>query len=129
MHITAAILEEANIAFELNTGLFTTLKPPSRARTPESPVPAVLGDPTSPTVEASIPPILIKEGLESKVVYDADTKPAATRMLPLSSVLAFILALCASHFLLVLGGFTGIKGYAKLEAVFGWITSPFLTPS
>ena len=51
-----AILEEANIAFELNSGLFTTLKAPTRPKEVDAPAAE-----------------LTKE--EGKVVYSADAEP------------------------------------------------------
>lgn len=86
----------------------------------------MLGDPTSPVVESALPVLHSK----SEVVYEADEKSvAAPRTFPLSSVIAFILALCLSHFILVIGGFTGEKGYAKLESVLHSITALFSTSS
>ena len=38
-----------------------------------------------------------------------------------SSVLTIVLAVAVAHFALVTGGFTGAKGFAKLEAVQEWV--------
>lgn len=66
--LVEAILDEANIAFELNTGLFTALKAPNQLPPLISPATVpVLGDPTTPTIESSD---ATKE--ESKVVFSAE---------------------------------------------------------
>ncbi|KAJ7625285.1 hypothetical protein DFH06DRAFT_1104027 [Mycena polygramma] len=54
-----------------------------------------------------------------KVVFDAD--PQEPRMYSLASVTAVVLAVCAAHFLLTVGGFTGEKGYEKLIAAEEWL--------
>ncbi|KAJ7367284.1 hypothetical protein DFH08DRAFT_679629 [Mycena albidolilacea] len=54
----------------------------------------------------------------SKVVYDPD----APRTYSLASVSAVVIAVCAAHFLLTVGGFTGEKGYEKLIAVEEWFS-------
>ena len=136
-----AILDEANIAFELNTGLFTALRPPTNPRTPEFPLPAVLGDPSSPTLSSfssatpspspspPVTPLPLQSFPTTKEPLDSAVTSSSPGTFPLASVVAFILALCLSHFVLTLGGFTGDKGYAKLEAVFQWILTPFVPAS
>ncbi|KAJ7697553.1 hypothetical protein B0H14DRAFT_3174408 [Mycena olivaceomarginata] len=54
----------------------------------------------------------------SKVVYDPD----APRTYSLASVSAVVIAVCAAHFLLTVGSFTGEKGYEKLIAVEEWFS-------
>ncbi|THH00819.1 hypothetical protein EW026_g1777 [Hermanssonia centrifuga] len=121
--LKVAILDEANVAFELNSGLFTTLKPPSEPPMPSSPMPDImLGEPLTPTTDSPTPKELTPEPAVTKVVYEA---PSQEGTFPVASVIAFILALCLSHFVLVLGGFTGDKGYGKLEAVIHWFTDLF----
>ncbi|KAJ6504580.1 hypothetical protein C8R47DRAFT_1102804 [Mycena vitilis] len=56
---------------------------------------------------------------KSKVVFDAD--PQEPRSYSLASVTAVVLAVCAAHFLLTVGGFTGEKGYEKLIAAEEWL--------
>ncbi|KAI0772157.1 heme oxygenase-like protein [Irpex lacteus] len=132
--IKALILEEANVAFELNTGLFTTLRAPSSHPSHESADVPVLGDPTSPTISSSPkppPPEFVTPAPNPlQLLQKAETKeteedlPVKEKgMYPISSVIAFILALCLSHFFLVTGGFTGEKGWAKLEAVGKWVST------
>jgi hypothetical protein len=50
------------------------------------------------------------------------SKPAGSRVLSVSSVLTFMLAVGLAHFIIVVGGLSGSRGYAKLEAVRTWIT-------
>jgi heme oxygenase len=77
---------------------------------------------------------------ESKVVYDEDAS-TGSKTYSLASVLAVITAgawlvlipsahsisryylVCAAHFLLTLGGFTGERGWEKLVAVEDWIST------
>lgn len=111
-----AILDEAIIAFELNSGLFTTLKAPAEPRRTDSPTPSVtLGDPSTPIEGEMIPPA-VKKDQESKIVYEADVFQASGGF-SFASVFAFILALCLSQIFIVSGGFTGESGLAKLQAV------------
>ena len=134
-YFIASILDEANVAFELNTGLFTILRAPSSYPSHESADIPVLGDPTSPIVSSSPSPsppdtktefIPAPSPLQSLTQDDTDDLPVKEKgTFPLGSVIAFILALCLSHFVLVTNGFTGAKGYAKLENVFEWITNLF----
>ena len=85
------------------------------------PTPAALGDPMTP-------PELTPPGTP---VLSAKAAQAAqpTSGFPLSSVVAFILALCLSQLVLVFGGFTGEKGSANLEAVLHRLTSLFSASS
>lgn len=113
--IVEAIVDEANIAFELNSGLFTVLQAPTQVHSVDlSASSVVLGEPITP-LEEDMPAL---DG--GKVIYDATQ---SNKTYSMSSVLAFILALCLSHFVLVVGGFTGDKGYSKLEAVLQWFTN------
>ncbi|KAF6755793.1 heme oxygenase 1 [Ephemerocybe angulata] len=44
---------------------------------------------------------------------------------PLASVAAFIAAACLAHFIIVVGGFTGNRGYEKLLAIDEWVREAF----
>lgn len=52
-----------------------------------------------------------------------DEKQKSSKLFSVNSVLTFMLAVGLAHFLIVVGGFTGSRGYAKLEAVQGWVAS------
>jgi len=125
--VKAAILDEANIAFELNSGLFTSLKPPS---SPASTIPALppLGDPTTPNNESVTPsppstPTPEKEET-SKVIFEAPPESSET-MFTTAGVLSFIAAVSLAHFILVVGGFTGSKGAAKWDGLHEWLNGVF----
>ena len=107
-----AISEEAVNVFELNEGLFTVLKAPSSQTSAQTPpeVP-LLGNPTA---TPSPPP--------SPIVV-AQNEGTTEKTYSLSSILAVVLAMSLAHFALVVGGFTGEKGYAKFQAVQQWIDS------
>ena len=51
------------------------------------------------------------------------SKPLTSRVFSVSSVLTFMLAVGLAHFVVVVGGLSGSRGYAKLEAVQAWVTS------
>lgn len=53
----------------------------------------------------------------------SDQKPQTSRVFSVSSVLTFMLAVGLAHFIIVVGGLSGSRGYAKLEAVQAWVTS------
>jgi heme oxygenase (biliverdin-producing, ferredoxin) len=140
--LSALILDEANIAFELNTGLFTTLRAPSSHPNGSVPDIPVLGDPTSPTLSStpspaiSEPEIIIPAPSPLQLLEKAkreETGELAQEQekgtYPLSSVIAFIAALCISHFVLTVGGFTGAKGFSKLESVLESIANILGLPS
>lgn len=84
--ILVELVNEANKAFKLNTGLFAALDP------------KVAAPPAPPALA----------GLKSK-------------SFPLATVAAFVLAACATHFMLVLGGYTGSSGTEKLGAFFEYL--------
>ncbi|KAI5123147.1 hypothetical protein M0805_000850 [Coniferiporia weirii] len=106
-----AITDEAVKVFELNEGLFKVLRPPSNpsSQTPEE---APLGNPsplsTPPRTSAPSPVLL------------AGTEEPEEKAYSMSSVLAVLLAVGIAHFTLVVGGFTGSRGYLKLEAAQEW---------
>ena len=130
--LKAKILEEANIAFELNSGLFTTLKAPTNiASQSVDPAAPPLGEPMTPTDKHFDPSPLPPSGLreESKVVFDADKEGVSEGTYRISAVIAFIAAVSLSHFILVVGGFTGSKGAGKLNALQQWFEATFSTAS
>ena len=130
--LKAKILEEANIAFELNSGLFTTLKAPTNiASQSVDPAAPPLGEPMTPTDKHFDPSPLPPSGLreESKVVFDADKEGVSEGTYRISAVIAFIAAVSLSHFILVVGGFTGSKGAGKLNALQQWFEATFSTTS
>ncbi|QRV92326.1 heme oxygenase [Ceratobasidium sp. AG-Ba] len=93
----AALIEEANIAFDLNRGLFQDV---------------------SFAAESSDTPTDI---LKPRVIFDASAQEEKTY--PLSSVVAVVMAMATAHFILVVGGFTGSKGGEKLESFMLWLRS------
>lgn len=96
-------MQEANVAFELNTSLFTVLQPPKSGNVSHLPIPAALGDPQTP-IDDTPPSPLAAKSLED-------------RSFPFASVLAFILALCISQVVIVFGGLSGEQGSAKIRAL------------
>ncbi|KAF8906137.1 hypothetical protein CPB85DRAFT_1224246 [Mucidula mucida] len=59
------------------------------------------------------------------ILMDKTSTPLTEKAYPLSSVLSVIAAVCIAHFLLVVGGFTGEKGYSKLLTAEEWVASLF----
>jgi len=53
----------------------------------------------------------------------SNPEPKSSEVFSVSSVLAFMLAVGLAHFIIVVGGLSGSRGYAKLEAMQAWITS------
>lgn len=107
-------MEEAIKVFELNEGLFTILRPPLKEFTAESAAQRPpLGNP-SPQITPEREP-----SPESTQINTATTQ--SEKLYSLSSVITFVLAVGLAHFVLVLGGFTGQKGYFKYDAFFNWI--------
>ncbi|PCH40299.1 hypothetical protein WOLCODRAFT_117037 [Wolfiporia cocos MD-104 SS10] len=113
--LKAAIVEEANVAFELNGGLFAALKAP-RLSVSTTPALPLLGEPSTPVI-SSIDDKAVEES--GKVVFE-QSEPEKTYQL--SSVLAVVAAMSLAHFLLVVGGFTGDRGLAKLQALKDWLS-------
>lgn len=117
------IVAEANKAFELNSGLFASLRapstPPSKSSTPPPSTETFLGDPTSPTVEKSH-----FEKAREEPIQLLQTGPQGGLKEPtftMAGVLSFLCALGIAHLALTIGGFTGAAGWEKLEAVEEWI--------
>ena len=48
--------------------------------------------------------------------------PESSKVFSISSVLTFMFAVGLAHFIIVVGGLSGSRGYAKLEAVHAWMT-------
>ncbi|KAF8755118.1 Alpha beta-hydrolase [Rhizoctonia solani] len=57
---------------------------------------------------------------QSKVVFD-DSQAPEENTYPISSVVAFVMALALAHFTLVVGGFTGARGTEKFESFVLWL--------
>ncbi|THH20583.1 hypothetical protein EW146_g797 [Bondarzewia mesenterica] len=119
------ILAEANKAYELNGGLFTSLKAPSSPPSPLSPLDSPsshLGDPTTP-----VSPSFTREEEKPKEipVQILQTHAVPEGNYTVSGVASFIAAMCLAHFILVVGGFTGSRGWEKFEAVQEWIAGLF----
>ncbi|PPR00442.1 hypothetical protein CVT24_004503 [Panaeolus cyanescens] len=93
--VKASVVDEAALAFELNSALLTILdtEPPTKD--------------TQDTKE---------------IVFDP---PSTESTYSLSSVAAVIAAVCLAHFIIVVGGFSGNRGYEKLQAVEQWIRNYF----
>ncbi|KZT64277.1 heme oxygenase [Daedalea quercina L-15889] len=115
--LKADIVEEAITAFELNSGLFAALRPPSSASLENSisTLPP-LGVPVTP-VDGSFNKL--SGGGEPVVLYEENKK--TEKMYQLSAVIAVVAAASIAHFALVVGGFTGDRGMAKLEALRDWL--------
>ncbi|VDB88519.1 unnamed protein product [Peniophora sp. CBMAI 1063] len=112
------ILAEANKAFEFNNGLFASLKPPSTPPSPPlSPIDAEhhLGDPRSPTEAKSFSDIDKYSPLQLPKTKEEEDKGEGNYTT--AGVISFILAMCLAHFVLVVGGFTGSRGWEKYVAV------------
>ncbi|KAH9936078.1 heme oxygenase [Fomitopsis serialis] len=113
--LKADIVEEAITAFELNGGLFAALRPPSLPSL-EVCIPTLppLGEPITP-VDGSFNKL--SGGGGSTVLYESKV---AEKMYQMSGVIAVVAAMSLAHFALVVGGFTGDRGMAKLEALRSW---------
>ncbi|KZT12210.1 heme oxygenase [Laetiporus sulphureus 93-53] len=109
--LKAALIEEANKVYLLNAGLFSCLNMPSTLKSTE-PARPPLGEPMTPVAEEHSEP--------SKVIFEETKQPEKTYSL--SSVIAVIAAMSLAHLILVVGGFTGERGYAKLEMLRDWLT-------
>ena len=51
------------------------------------------------------------------------SEPGNSKALSVSSVLMIMLAVGLAHFIIVVGGLSGSRGYEKLESVRTWITN------
>lgn len=91
----AILVQEANLAFELNGRLFQD-------------VDITVSDSDAPLDKST------------KVVFDA-SQQEQEKTYPVSSVVAVVMALAMAHFMLVVGGFTGSRGTEKLEGMMVWL--------
>ncbi|KAG7088175.1 hypothetical protein E1B28_012194 [Marasmius oreades] len=98
--LKASIAAEANLVFELNGGLFNAVRIGGVDE---------LDDLSLETEDEQ--PILITPSRPVQSGY------------PVASVAAVIVAVSLAHFALTVGGFTGSRGYAKLELVEQWLDS------
>jgi hypothetical protein len=108
------LLEEANIAFQLNVDLFTTLKPPTSQKLLSNLPAPVLGDPES-DIDDSAPVSQLET--KTKEPPTEIIRQQQDRMVSLASVISVIAAVCLAHFLLVTGGFTGTAWIEKLKGI------------
>lgn len=117
---SAAILQEANNAFELNINLYSTLKSPSSPSLPcPSPHLSILGD---SELQIELNHFSDEEEAGEPAV---ETYPPTHRRyaLSLGSVFSVLVAVCLAHFVLVTSGFPGTAWLNKFENM-GWLTSP-----
>ncbi|CCO36579.1 heme oxygenase [Rhizoctonia solani AG-1 IB] len=91
-----ALVQEANLAFDFNRRIFEDVATATNNTD--------LEDYTS----------------QPRVVFDGSQVLEETTY-PISSVVAFVLALALAHFTLVVGGFTGSRGTEKLESFMLWL--------
>jgi len=98
VEVKAAVLDEANKAFDLNTALFTTIKTDA------------LENSEAAMEKSKELPIVTEHGPQEKTY-------------PISQVIAVVAAVCLAHFILVIGGFTGDRGYQKLLALEYWFST------
>jgi len=95
--VKEALLDEAIQAFALHKDIFDEIRPPS-------------------------PSVLKPDGSDPGSML-SDSEPKSPGSLSVNSVLTFIFAVGLAHFIIVVGGLSGSRGYAKLEALRAWITS------
>lgn len=98
--LKASIAAEANLTFELNGGLFNAVR-----------VDAVEEEQPS-----------YKDADEQPVFITPPGRPDHSGY-SVASVATVIVAVSLAHFALTIGGFTGTRGYAKLELVEQWLDS------
>jgi len=129
--LKALLLAEANTAFDLNNSLFSSLKAPSLASLKISydPLPPPLGDPTTPTTPTAY--TSEEEDNDSRIVRNfplmtmgESEKPQAQDKgdYSVTGVMAVIIAAGLAHFIIVVGGFSGQRGYDKLTVVTDWLS-------
>jgi len=94
--VKEALLDEAMRAFALHKDIFDEIRAPRpRALEPDRSTPSSM--PSESELESPGP-------------------------LSVNSVLTFMLVVGLAHFIIVVGGLSGSRGYAKLEALHAWIT-------
>lgn len=90
IQVKTSVLEEANLAFDLNAGLLDLLE------------------------------LDYEEESTGRTFIETQDAPLE-KSYPLAQIVAVIAAVCLSHFVLVVGGFTGDNGYQKLLALEQWL--------
>ncbi|KZO92718.1 heme oxygenase-like protein [Calocera viscosa TUFC12733] len=98
------LVDEANEAFRLNAGLFGMLDEPWDSPTEEEPPEEVYSPLAKPKSSGA-----------------AESEASQGQGFPLTSFIAFLVAVGLAHFLLVTMGFTGQRGWEKFELVQGWV--------
>jgi hypothetical protein len=116
--MTAVLVREFIDAFEFNIVLFASLRAPKSKEASDEPAPPLLGNPMSNEEPGNGPEYL------PEVI---DSVGSGERMVSLSSVITVVAAVCLAHFLIVVGGFTGERGYSKLQLVEQWLDSLWRT--
>ncbi len=109
----ASLVDEALLAFRLSAGLFDLLDETTLETTDS----LIIGGVSKSLQGLTFP-------LSQVIVFIA--AGASSCPLPVSflvSMSTFGLAVCLSHFILVVGGFTGDSGYQKWIALQHWITT------
>jgi len=94
---TGALLDETTRAFVLHQDIFNELAAPSPK----------VHKPVAWTPNSTL----------------ADLEPEGSKVFSVTSVLTFMVAVGMAHFIIVVGGLSGSRGYAKLEALHAWVTS------
>jgi hypothetical protein len=115
---TDELVQEANVAFDLNTGLFTALRAPAATRPPQAsiltahpaPVPAFppLGDPSTPSISSSMsssPPASPLRPREMPIVIEHAPDPAE------AETSYSVANVGIAHFVLVTGKWVGTGGW------------------
>lgn len=67
-------------------------------------------------------PGVLKPDRSTPSPMPSDLEPKGPGSLSVNSVLTFMLAVGLAHFIIVVGGLSGSRGYVKLEALHAWIT-------
>ncbi|KAG5644772.1 hypothetical protein DXG03_007680 [Asterophora parasitica] len=109
VEVKAAVLNEANTAFALNTALFKVIDTNTDSDT----------EVVEPSKETPI------------IVEQSASLPLKERSFPVSQVISLVIAVCLAHFILVTTGFSGEKGLNSLLDVGRWfatLTEPFTRP-
>jgi heme oxygenase (biliverdin-producing, ferredoxin) len=73
-------------------------------------------------LNAAMIAILRPQSTQSAAKQNTLEKPRAEAGYSIASVVTFMLAVGLAHFMLVVGGYTGDRGYAKFELAQQWLT-------
>ena len=119
-----AVINEACAAFELNTGLFEVIETLVAEHTRPSP------EPESSRGEGLVLEVPFEiEGPQSRREYSVASVAAfiaAGTLLQVQSVYQLkLVSACLAHFIIIVGGFTGARGYQKLLNLEHWISAHF----